>query len=109
MDSKANLNEVIRIEDQINENKKKIKLLKIENMKGNALCLSLDVKLIKKSKSKATKTNILTKFENRLVKVQKRIKATMDKSADFNIWGFNSHIIANVIKCRVLEDLIHCA
>ena len=86
-------------------------MLKIENMKGNARCLALDVKLIKKSKnSKATRAEkIQKKFIVKLIKVQQRIKVCMDQSAEFNIWGFNSHIIAHVVKCRLLEDLVHCA
>lgn len=43
------------------------------------------------------------------MKLQQRIKTSMERSAEFNIWGFNSHIIAHVVKCRVLEDLINLA
>lgn len=44
--------EIIRIEQQIISNRKQVKLLQIENMKGNARCLALDVKLMKKQRSK---------------------------------------------------------
>ena len=55
-------------------------MLKIENMKGNARCLALDVKLIKKSKNnKATRAEkIQKKFIFKLIKVQQRIKVCMD-------------------------------
>ena len=33
----------------------------------------------------------------------------MEVAAEFNIWGFNSHIISHIVKCRLLEDLIDCA
>ena len=87
-------------------------MLKIENMKGNARCLALDVKLIKKSKGSTTTTKsdkIQKKLIVKFIKVQQRIKSCMDQSAEFNIWGFNSHIISHVVKCRLLEDLINCA
>ena len=80
-------------------------------MKGQARCLALDLKMMKKLRSKkASKAQqIHSKFLTKLQRVQQRIKVCMDQSAEFNIWGFNSHIIAHVIKCRLLEDLISCA
>jgi hypothetical protein len=46
LDSKKNLSEVIRSEEQIKENQLYIRQLKNDNMKGNARSLTLQIKLI---------------------------------------------------------------
>ena len=55
MDSKCPMKDVIRIEEQIRANKRELKALKIENMKRNARVLALEVKLMKKLKTKNSK------------------------------------------------------
>ena len=41
--------------------------------------------------------------------VQAKIKKETEQSYKLNIWGLNDAIISNLIKIRLLEDLIQCA
>ena len=101
------------MEQAIKENRQRIEVLKIENMKDNARSLSQQMTIVKKLSTKRSGKGSVaahaTKLAKKLANVQKRIKKEMDRSAEFNIWGFNSYVVSYVTKCRVLEDLVDCA
>ena len=77
-------------------------------MRENAKSLTLEIKLINKSKLKTKASNLL-KIEKKLAQVQKRLKVETESNQELNMWGLHSYLISYVLKCRVLEDLIDCA
>ena len=71
-------------------------MLKHENMRENAKCLSLQIKFINKAKSKI-KSSSLSKPEKKLLHIQKRITEESEISKELNMWGLHSHVIAMVV------------
>lgn len=65
LDQKDGLDQIIRVEESIKLNKFNIRKLKIENMKENAIGLTLQIKLINRAKNKE-KTKNMTKNEKKL-------------------------------------------
>ena len=99
---------MLRVEAELKQNNQKLKVIKLENMRENARCLSLQVKFIGKARNKL-KLPLQTKTEKKMVKIQNRIKKETERNESLNIWGLSSYVISYTIKCRVLEDLIDCA
>ena len=108
LESHKDYSDVIRIEEQIKENKQIINVIHFEYIKENARGISGSVKYMEKVKARM-KIPSIQKLEKKLLKVQKRIQKSSDRNAELNIWGVSSHVISYTIKCRVLEDLIDCA
>ena len=55
------------------------------------------------------KANTMSMTEKKLAKIQKRLKVAIERNSELNSWGFHSHIISHIVKCRILEDVIDCA